>query len=91
MCLTTTLKTTLTQCETEMLGPERPSHIVARMTSGPARSRGPSGPTAHAIAAHPAKRFKRDDLKNYLSERAKRGSKLPRGFQKVDKIEVVPG
>lgn len=63
MCLTTTLKTTLTQCETEMLGPERPSHIVAQMTSGPARSRGPSGPTAHAIAAHPAKRFKRDDLK----------------------------
>ena len=49
MCIMTTLKTTLTQCETEMLGPERPSHIVAQITKGPARSRGPSGPTAHAI------------------------------------------
>ncbi len=33
--------------------------------------------------------LKKDDLKHYLSERAKRGSKLPRGFQKVDKIEVL--
>jgi hypothetical protein len=32
-----------------MLGPERPRHIVEEMTSGPARSRGPSGPTAHAV------------------------------------------
>ena len=33
--------------------------------------------------------LKMDDLKHYLSERARRGSKLPRGFQKVDRIEVV--
>ncbi len=33
--------------------------------------------------------LKRDDLKHYLSERARRGSKLPKGFQKVDRIEVL--
>ncbi len=29
------------------------------------------------------------DLEYYLGERGRRGSKLPRGFQKVDKVEVV--
>ncbi len=33
--------------------------------------------------------LKPEDLKHYSSERAKRGSKLPRGFQKVEKIEIV--
>ncbi len=34
-------------------------------------------------------RLKRADLKNYLGERARRGRKLPRGFQKVDGLEAV--
>jgi len=29
------------------------------------------------------------DLEHYLGERGRRGNKLPRGFQKVDAIEVV--
>ncbi len=35
--------------------------------------------------------LKPEDLKHYRGERAKRGSKLPRGFQKIDSIEVVRG
>ena len=31
------------------------------------------------------------DLDNYLGERARRGRKLPRGFQKVDALEVDAG
>ncbi len=34
-------------------------------------------------------RLKRADLDNYLGERARRGRKLPRGFQKVDGLEVA--
>ena len=33
-------------------------------------------------------RLKRKDLENYISERARRGRKLPRGFQKVDVLSV---
>ncbi len=33
-------------------------------------------------------RMKFSDLEHYVGERARRGNKLPRGFQKVDKIEV---
>ena len=33
-------------------------------------------------------RMKLKDLDNYLGERARRGRKLPRGFQKVDALEV---
>ena len=29
-----------------------------------------------------------DDLEHYRGERGRRGNKLPRGFQKVDKVEV---
>ncbi len=35
--------------------------------------------------------LKGDDLKHYAGERGKRGMKLPRGYQKVDRIEVVKG
>jgi len=31
------------------------------------------------------------DLEHYRGERGRRGNKLPRGFQKVDRIEVVRG
>ena len=34
-------------------------------------------------------RLKRSDLDNYVGERARRGRKLPRGFQKVDGLEVA--
>jgi len=33
--------------------------------------------------------FKMSDLEHYLGERGRRGNKLPRGFQKVDGIEVL--
>ena len=33
--------------------------------------------------------LKQKDLKRYRSERARRGLKLPRGFQKVDLMDVV--
>jgi len=32
--------------------------------------------------------MKRKDLENYIGERARRGRKLPRGFQKVDHLSV---
>lgn len=32
--------------------------------------------------------LKPSDLKNYIGERARRGSNLPRGYQRVDKLEV---
>ena len=34
--------------------------------------------------------LKPSDLAHYAGERGRRGNKLPRGFQNVDKIEVVP-
>ncbi len=33
-------------------------------------------------------RLKLKDLENYVGERARRGRKLPRGFQKVDSLAV---
>ena len=33
-------------------------------------------------------RLKLKDLEHYIGERARRGHKLPRGFQKVDGVEV---
>ena len=32
--------------------------------------------------------LKLNDLEHYFGERGRRGNKLPRGFQKVDKVEV---
>ena len=40
----------------------------------------------HAGARH--LRLKHKDLENYIGERARRGRKLPRGFQKVDQMTV---
>ncbi len=45
-----------------------------------------------ALTLHAGKRhvtLKSGDLEHYRGERGRRGNKLPRGFQKVDKIEVV--
>lgn len=33
--------------------------------------------------------LKRADLDHYMGERGRRGNKLPRGFQKVDRVEVI--
>ncbi len=33
--------------------------------------------------------LKFSDLEHYLGERGRRGNKLPRGFQNVDRIEVA--
>ena len=35
--------------------------------------------------------LKLSELEHYLGERGRRGHKLPRGFQKVDGLELVPG
>jgi topoisomerase-4 subunit A len=43
------------------------------------------------LTLHSGKRFitlKAADLEHYKGERGRRGNKLPRGFQKVDKAEV---
>ena len=42
----------------------------------------------HAGQRHHRIKFK--DLENYIGERARRGRKLPRGFQKVDSLSVEP-
>jgi len=44
-----------------------------------------------ALVVHSGKRYlvmKAKDLEHYSGERGRRGHKLPRGFQKVDKLEV---
>ncbi len=46
------------------------------------------------LVVHSGKRtlsLKIDELEHYRGERARRGLKLPRGFQKVDAVEVVKG
>ena len=48
------------------------------------------GPDA-ALVVHSGKRYlimKNKDLKHYLGDRGRRGNKLPRGFQKVDRLAV---
>jgi topoisomerase-4 subunit A len=48
-------------------------------------------PAGGRLTAHSGKRFitlKLSDLEHYQGERGRRGSKLPRGFQKVDRVEV---
>ncbi|MBP6053194.1 MAG: DNA topoisomerase IV subunit A [Pseudomonadales bacterium] len=45
-----------------------------------------------SVLVHSGKRFLRlkvADLDNYRGERGRRGNKLPRGFQKVDRLEVA--
>jgi topoisomerase-4 subunit A len=44
------------------------------------------------LLVHSGKRYlnlKSADLEHYRGERGRRGNKLPRGFQKVDRVEVV--
>ncbi len=44
------------------------------------------------LLVHSGKRYlnlKLSDMEHYRGERGRRGNKLPRGFQKVDKVEVV--
>jgi topoisomerase-4 subunit A len=46
------------------------------------------------LLVHSGKRYlnlKLSDLEHYRGERGRRGNKLPRGFQKVDRIEVAGG
>jgi topoisomerase-4 subunit A len=45
------------------------------------------------LLIHSGKRFlrlKRADLEHYRGERGRRGNRLPRGFQKVDRLEPAP-
>ncbi|WP_282039136.1 DNA topoisomerase IV subunit A [Halomonas alimentaria] len=51
-------------------------------------------PEGAALVVHAGKRhltLKADDLAYYLGERGRRGSKLPRGLQKVDRLEALNG
>lgn len=43
----------------------------------------------HAGKRHLGLRF--SDLEHYLGDRGRRGHKLPRGLQRVDRVEVIPG
>ena len=48
-------------------------------------------PQGQNLTAHAGKRYivlKPSDLDNYQGERGRRGNKLPRGFQRVDRVEV---
>jgi len=48
-------------------------------------------PEGGSLVVHSGKRYlvmKGGDLEHYRGERGRRGHKLPRGFQKVDKLEV---
>jgi len=48
-------------------------------------------PAGAALVIHAGKRkltLKANDLDYYVGERGRRGSKLPRGFQKVDRLEA---
>ena len=43
----------------------------------------------HAGKQHKAMKF--SELEHYRGERGRRGNKLPRGYQKVDRMEVLAG
>jgi topoisomerase-4 subunit A len=48
-------------------------------------------PEGQTLTAHAGKRYivlKQRDLDSYQGERGRRGNKLPRGFQRVDRVEV---
>jgi topoisomerase-4 subunit A len=50
--------------------------------------------SADSLRVHAGKRYvnmKFSELDHYLGERGRRGHKLPRGFQKVDRVEVIAG
>ena len=49
-------------------------------------------PKSSSVTLHAGKRkltLKPSDLEHYQGERGRRGSKLPRGLQRVDKVEVI--
>ena len=51
-------------------------------------------PAGEALVVHSGKRYlvmKDTDLEHYRGERGRRGHKLPRGFQKVDRLDVQGG
>ena len=48
----------------------------------------PEGKSLKAVSGKRHVNFKQSDLDAYAGERGRRGSKLPRGFQKVDRVEV---
>ncbi|WP_114417471.1 DNA topoisomerase IV subunit A [Marinospirillum perlucidum] len=48
----------------------------------------PEGATLRVLAGQRKLKLKPADLEHYLGERGRRGNKLPRGFQKVDRLEV---
>ena len=48
----------------------------------------PEGGSLKAFSGKRHISFKQSDLEAYAGERGRRGSKLPRGFQKVDRVEV---
>jgi topoisomerase-4 subunit A len=48
-------------------------------------------PQGSSLVVHSGKRYlvmKGTDLEHYRGERGRRGHKLPRGFQKVDKLDI---
>ena len=51
-------------------------------------------PSGGALVVHSGKRYlvmKEKDLDHYRGERGRRGHKLPRGFQKVDRLDIEVG
>ena len=51
-------------------------------------------PSGGSLVVHSGKRYlvmKGKDLDHYLGERGRRGHKLPRGFQKVDRLDIEVG
>ena len=49
-------------------------------------------PAGATVVIHSGRRYLRmkgADLDNYRGERGRRGNKLPRGFQKVDRVELA--
>jgi len=49
-------------------------------------------PSGCDLAIHAGKRtltLKQANLEDYMGERGRRGKKLPRGFQKVDRVEII--
>ena len=44
--------------------------------------------TLHVVSGKRYVNMKFNELDHYVGERGRRGNKLPRGFQKVDRVEV---
>lgn len=61
---------------------ERLEYVIALAVLGP-----DEGLTVHAGRRH--HNLKPADLEHYRGERGRRGNKLPRGFQNVDRVEVL--